>query len=86
MVKNKDKFEFIYEVEDGFVRGPVLSALQSFFIYFDELGDDAKEDDIDKMIDDYMQRDFKKNIYPKASNKEIFIKWALAKIKEKKND
>lgn len=78
-----DRFEGVYEVEDGYCGG---GRPQHFTVDSSDLYEGMTDQELEEMYNDSMLSHFNDRIYPVPENMEEFIEWAKEKIKEEECD
>ena len=81
MRKDKDMFEGVYEVEDGYCGG---SRPQHFSIRSSDLYEGMTDQELEELYEGAMIDHFNSEIYPLPENIEEFKEWARERIGEEK--
>lgn len=76
-MSDRQRFKVSYQVEDSYVGG---SRPQHFYIDADELMDLEGDDQIEQLLEELTEENFRENIFWSLRNSDEFMAWARAQI------
>lgn len=73
MSSTEDRFQGVYEVQDGYVSG---SRPKYFRIAASDVEDDMSDDDLERLYEEEAQHHFEQNVSPAVGRVDEFVAWA----------